>query len=275
MQTIRGCKPRSGACRTRVKIRGQRRAAAESHAALAVKFKAYGTDELRQVEVFKYLGRKVSFWDSDVPAMRANLKKARGVWARVSKILREENVPPRVGAMFYRGIVMAVLLYGSETWCLPAAEMKALEGFHVAAARILTGMRPKQQRDGSWKYPHSEEVLKKAGLHTINDYIGQRRTHIARKIAQRPVLAECKGAERRRGTPQRQYWWEQDLEVELPPLDAGDDDEEERVPRQNHRGAAVPERRGGDDGALRNRLNRDLFEDRAQFGGGDEAEGWC
>ena len=81
--------------------------------------------------------------------------------------------------------------------------MKALEGFHVAAARILTGMRPKKQRVGSWKYPHSGDVLQKAGLHTINDYIGQRRSHIAQKIASRPVLAECKGAEGRRGTPPR------------------------------------------------------------------------
>ena len=159
--------------------------------------------------------------------MRANLKKARAVWARVSKILREENVPPRVGAMFYRGVVMAVLLYGSETWCLPLAEMKALEGFHVAAARVLTGMRPKQARDGSWEYPRTQVVLRKAGLHTISEYIGQRRTHIAQKIAARPVLEECKGAERRRGTPRRQYWWDQDLNVELPPLEEGSDEADE------------------------------------------------
>ena len=104
--------------------------------------------------------------------------------------------------------------------------MKALEGFHVAAARILTGMRPKQARDGSWEYPRTSEVLRKAGLHTISDYIGQRRANIARKIASRPVLAECRGAERRRGTPPRQYWWEQDLDAELPSLDAGDDADE-------------------------------------------------
>ena len=121
---------------------------------------------------------------------------------------------------------MAVLLYGSETWCLPHAEMKALEGFHVAAARILTGMRPKQKRDGSWVYPHSADVLRKAGLHSISDYIGQRRSHIARKIAARPVLAECRGAEGRRGPPPRQYWWQQDLEVELPPLEGGDEADE-------------------------------------------------
>ena len=226
IQTADGCKPGSRACRRREEVRGQRRAAAESHAALDVTFKAYDKDTLKRVELFKYLGRQVSFVDCDVPAMRANLKKARGVWARVSKILREENVPPRVGGMFYRGIIMSVLLYGSETWCLPQAEMRALEGFHVAAARVLTGMRPKQAKDGTWTYPHTEEVLKRAGLRTISEYIGQRRTSIARKIRTRPIMAMCEGAERRRGTPPRQYWREQDLEVELPPL-VGDDDVEE------------------------------------------------
>ena len=105
--------------------------------------------------------------------------------------------------------------------------MRALEGFHVAAARVLTGMRPKQAKDGTWKYPHTQEVLKKAGLHTISEYIGQRRTNIARKIRMRPVMEECEGAERRRGTPPRQYWWEQDLDVELQPLVGGDETDED------------------------------------------------
>ena len=70
-------------------------------------------------------------------------------------------------------------------------------------------------------------MLRKAGLHAITDYIGQRRAHIAQKIADRPVLEECKGVERQRGTIRHQYWWEQDLEVELPPLEGGDDDTDE------------------------------------------------
>ena len=77
-----------------------------------------------------------------------------------------------------------------------------------------------------WEYPRTQIVLRKAGLHTISEYIGQRRSHIARKIADRPVLAECQGAERRRGTPRRQYWWEQDLEAELPPLEGVDEADE-------------------------------------------------
>ena len=127
----------------------------------------------------------------------------------------------------YTSVVMAVLLYGSETWVLSASEMKALEGFHVASARILTGMRPKQQRDGTWKYPKSEAVLKAANLRTIGEYIAIRRSTIARKIAERPVLQECKEARRQRGTAPRLYWWEQEMEFSLDNEHHGDADIEE------------------------------------------------
>ena len=91
-------------------------------------------------------------------------------------------------------------------------------------------MRPRQARDGSWQYPHTQEVLRKAGLHSIRDYIGQRPASIARKVRGRPVFAECEGAERRRGTPPRQYWWELELDAELQPLvedEGGEEAEEE------------------------------------------------
>ena len=42
-------------------------------------FTAYG-EELRRVDRFKYLGRMLSYDDSDTPAVRRNLKKARASW---------------------------------------------------------------------------------------------------------------------------------------------------------------------------------------------------
>ena len=43
-------------------------------------------------------------------------------------------------------------------------------------------------------------------------------------------MLECEGAERRRGTPPRQYWWELELDAELQPLvedEGGEEAEEE------------------------------------------------
>ena len=95
------------------------------------------------------------------------LRKAQGVWGRLSRVMRAENASPRVCGLFYKATVQAVLLFGSETWCLSPANLRLLEGFHVRAARRMTGMMPKKKSDGSWEYPDSAEVLKAACLHTV------------------------------------------------------------------------------------------------------------
>ena len=97
-------------------------------------------EPLERVEVFKYLGRLIAGDDADTQAMRLNLRKARGVWARVSRVLRAENASPWTSGMFYKAIVQAVLLYGSETWSLLPLSLKGLEGFHIRAAWRMSGL---------------------------------------------------------------------------------------------------------------------------------------
>ena len=94
--------------------------------------------------------------------------------------------------MFYQAVVAAVLLYGSESWVISAFDLRALEGFHVEAARRLTGMRPSKRGD-SWVYPTSADVLRAARLRTIGDYIARRRQTVLWAIADRPILDECRG----------------------------------------------------------------------------------
>ena len=120
----------------------QRKAVSDSAKALEAKFFAYGV-ELERVEVFKYLGRLIAYDDEDTHAVRGNLKKAWRVWALISHVLRAENASPRVCGIFYKATVQSVLLFGSETWCLAPAALKSFEGFHVKAARCMTGMLPK------------------------------------------------------------------------------------------------------------------------------------
>ena len=153
------------------------------------------------------MGSVLSYNDCDTPAIRCNLKRARAVWGRLSTIIAKECVPPPVAGMFYQAVVAAVLLYGSKTWVISTYDPRALEGFHVEAARRLTGMRP-TKRGETWVYPKSVSVLRAARVRTIVEYIAARRQTILRTIADRPILEECRGAERRRGSPPRLYWWE-------------------------------------------------------------------
>jgi len=77
--------------------------------------------------VFRYLGWLLSYDDNAIQTVRSNLKKAREVWGRISRVLRDENASPRVCGMFYKATVHAVLLYGSETWSLTPAAPQGLQ----------------------------------------------------------------------------------------------------------------------------------------------------
>ena len=122
------------------------------------------------------------------------------MWGRISRVIAQESVPPRVAGMFYQAVVAAVLLYGSKTWCLSDTAMHPLEGFHVEAVRRLTGWQPRKVK-GVWIYSHSAGVLRAAGVKTLEHYIDKQRYTIATTIQGRSILEEWKRAERLTGTP--------------------------------------------------------------------------
>jgi hypothetical protein len=106
-------------------------------------------EALKKVEVFKYLGRMMAQDDNNVQAMQHQLHKAQGTWARIGQVLRSENPTPRVAAKFYKAVVQAVLLYGSETWNLTKAVLARLEGFHVRAAYHMAQVHWSKQVAGN------------------------------------------------------------------------------------------------------------------------------
>ncbi len=73
---------------------------------------------LEKVDLFRYLGRVLAQDDADVRAVRQQIKKARGIWARVGQVLTADNTPSKTSAKFYKAVVQSVLLYGSKTWNL-------------------------------------------------------------------------------------------------------------------------------------------------------------
>ena len=148
-------------------------------------------------------------------AMQSNLRKARGCWARISRVLRAENASPRTCGMFYKATVQAVLLYGSETWSLSPSSQKRLEGFHIRAAWRMSGFWPEKKPDGSWTYPCLADVLEACGLYTIAHYMDVRRQTVANFIVNRPIFELCTGAVRKRGSPVRPFWWDQPMDLEL------------------------------------------------------------
>ena len=65
---------------------------------------------------FRYLGRVLTAGDDDWIAVVGNLRKTRKIWGRLSRILSQEGVDPKVSGSFYKAVAQSVLLFGAEMW---------------------------------------------------------------------------------------------------------------------------------------------------------------
>jgi len=198
-----------------VERKKQREAAVTSALALRQQCSVHG-NTLERVEVFKYLGRLLAQDDDDIQAIRTQMRKARATWARVGQVLRAENVPPRIAAKFYKAVVQAVLLYGSETWVLSTAALSSLEGFHIRAAyQMAVKHKPRRGPGHGWIFPKSKDVLEECGMSTLEEYITVRQQTIAVYVATRPIINKCRQGERKRGAVLHRWWSEQQMDLDV------------------------------------------------------------
>jgi len=131
-------------------------------------------------------------------------------------VLRGENAAPCVAAKFYKAVVQSVLLYGRKTWNLTQTVLARLEGFHIHDAyRMAREHKPRKGLFRNWIYPSTKDVLEECGLHPMKDYINTRHSTIAMYVVNRPIFWECQEGERMRGSMPRQWWWGQELGLDI------------------------------------------------------------
>ena len=73
---------------------------------------------LTTLMAFKYLGRILTASDNDWSEVVGNLWKAWKKWGRISRILGRERVDAQISGTFFKSVICAVLIFGSETWVL-------------------------------------------------------------------------------------------------------------------------------------------------------------
>ena len=98
-----------------------------------------GEERMENVENFRYLGRPIYQTDDDWLAVRRKIMRARSVWGRLGTLFLRKGEDPKVLASFYRAVVQAIILYGSETWVLLASMAKKVEVTHTEFLRLVTG----------------------------------------------------------------------------------------------------------------------------------------
>ena len=85
-----------------------------------------------------------------------------------------EGADIRVEALFYSAAIHAVLIFGSDSWEMSDATMKAVEGENLGFLCQTTGKRTRRQAYGECETPAVEEVLQAAGTQSAAKYIGHR-----------------------------------------------------------------------------------------------------
>lgn len=162
---------------------------------------------INRVAQFKYLGRLLDESDNDDHAANRQLQRAREKWNRIGKVLSSQGVNAKTMGYFYKAIVQAVLLYGSESWTLTEGTLKKLRSFHSRVARYLTGRHIRPNADGTWNCPSSSDVLEEAGLCTIDEYIERRRVTVQQFVQDRPIYQQCLRSRALSTNVNKVVWW--------------------------------------------------------------------
>ena len=114
-----------------------------------------------------------------------------------------------MSGFFFKSVVQAVLLFGSETWVATPRMGRVLGGFQDQVARRLMGRLPRHKNDGKQEYTSAAAAREEAGLQTMQEYIRRWQNTVAQYIATRSMLDLCEGSEKASGARVGIRWWDQ------------------------------------------------------------------
>jgi len=121
-----------------------------------------------------YLGSLLHYSLSDQHDVGARIKKAPQAFSAMrSKIFGSADIPERLKGKVYAGGVLAVLLYGCESWCLTAESVRRLGNWHIKRVRKICRVTIYQTFVNRIT---SESLQKRTGVFALEHYLA---SHVA------------------------------------------------------------------------------------------------
>jgi len=133
-------------------------------------------DKVEVVKKFTYLGSLVTDDCSVGNEIMIRIGRAASAFKSLKKCLwerREIALPTKIHV--FRASVLAILLYGSETWNLLYEDLRRLSGFYIRCLRSILRISPVKLRLTNQKFLTNKELCERVGLPTIEDIIADRR----------------------------------------------------------------------------------------------------
>ena len=102
------------------------------------------------MSTFLYLGRTIVFNNSNWASLCQNLRKAQRHWGMVPGVMVKAGKTVRAREVFYKSVVQAVLICGSEIWFIADTMMKVMEVFHHRITWIIRDNTARQIGIEGW-----------------------------------------------------------------------------------------------------------------------------
>ena len=135
-------------------------------------------------ETFVYLGSLLHRDLSDIHDAEARIMKASQAFGALrTKIFGSADVPERLKGKLYTGGVLAVLLYGCETWCLTESSFRRLSSWHNKRIREMCRVTMRQT------YVHhisSKSLQQRTGVFELEHYLASTTLRWAGHVARMP-----------------------------------------------------------------------------------------
>ena len=162
------------------------------------------------VEKSCYLGSIVTRNCTDEADVDNRIEKAGAAFGALrTPLFSSTNVTYHAKCMVYVGLILSILLYGSETWCLTEKFYKRLRNFH---ARCIWAICRVNRRHTFKHRISTAELRRRVGVLSIDTYITRHQLrwagHVARMPAHRlprKMLSSWVRAKRPSGAPQLTY----------------------------------------------------------------------
>ena len=124
-------------------------------------------EELEEVSKFVYLGGTVTQEGGSDEDIKSRLGKARAAFSKLGNIQRGSQLKMKTKLKIFKSNVVAVLLYGCETWRMTKRDATKLDVFlHKSLRRIMKIYWPMKTSN--------EEIRNRASISTINEQIFRR-----------------------------------------------------------------------------------------------------
>ena len=159
---------------------------------------------------FNYLGSVLARDCRDSADVDARIKKASAAFGALRDcVFASKTVSLRAKRVVYVGLVLAVLLHGSESWCLTEVLFNRLRCFHAQCARAMCRVTRKHTRE---RLIPTASLLRSLGLETIDVYVTRRQLRWAGHVARMPfsrlprkMISSWCYSKRPIGSPQMTY----------------------------------------------------------------------